>query len=229
MMKNFLEEMNKIKCEVDKKLQKMENQFGEICKRQEEIIDKGIANKYHRIILNTITVGQFIKFDDNLKEHIIMELLKNTTNQKNINKAILYIKLNDLDYLSIDKKLPIIQFIKVDTRNMKITNDKIEYFYENGLLKDCLNYPYKNSITFELSYPCKNFQEIMKAIRDKKNSNKMIISLTINQKEYFKHKYQWNKPADYIIIVEFEKEKEKLDYSIWHANLHEKDVIEKLY
>lgn len=133
MMNKFLDEINQIKNNVDKKVQEMEGKFDKICKRQEEIIDKGIANKYHQIILNTNTVGQFIKFDDILKEHFIMEVFKNLNSQNNVNKIILYYKLIDIDSLSKDINLPIIQFIKDNNHDLEITNSKVENLHENGI------------------------------------------------------------------------------------------------
>lgn len=58
-------------------MKSIEDKFTSICKKQEEIIDNGVFVKYNKMILNSITVVQFIEFDNDLKEHFLNELAKN--------------------------------------------------------------------------------------------------------------------------------------------------------
>ena len=201
-IQKFLQEINKIKDDVDKKMKKIEDKFDQICKRQEEIIDNGVVSNYHQIISDTITVSQFMKFNDKLKEHFIIEIFKNSSNQKNnkenVKKGILYYKL--MDFSNANENLPVIQFIKSDVNQLKLSDMKIEYLFENGSLSssliDCLNY--FDDFLIELKYPFKKSQQIMNSIFDVKNkndinSNKMKISITINDKDYFQQKFKLNK------------------------------------
>ena len=190
-IENFSSDVDEIKKGFNDKIKSTQDQFQQICKKQEEFMDNAAIKKYHQMILETITFGQFRKFDDKLRDHFISELIKNVNN--------LHIKLI-LDNISTKDSIQIIQLFKGDIKDqikIKITNDKIENLYEKDQLISCITkcLNITNDLIAEIEYPCNKFEQIMKIISDIKTQNdqKMKVSITIKDKNYFEQKYEWNK------------------------------------
>lgn len=198
----FLNEINKIKSDVDKKMKSIEDKFTSICKKQEEIIDSGAIAKYNQMILDTITIGQFVKFDDDLKEHFLNEvtkkLRKEIAKDKLENKILFFeLALND-KFLNENVNSPVIQFIRDNNQQIEqitVKQYKLESIYSKGTLSSFLDncIAYFDDILIEVNYPCNH--NIIKIVGDycTKNSNKIKISLSINNADYFKQKFQFNK------------------------------------
>ncbi|KAK8840170.1 hypothetical protein M9Y10_031110 [Tritrichomonas musculus] len=187
----FSSDVNKIKNNVDDKMKSIQDQFKQICTKQEEFIDNAAVKKYHRMILETITFGQFRKFDDKLKEHFKTELVK--IEQKN-KEELLHAKVI-LDCISIPESYENIQIIlifKGEVKNhskIKVTNDIIEDLNQNEQLDSCLTkcVNISNEIVVEIEYPCNKFEQKMKILSDFKTQkyHNMKVSVTINDKSYF--------------------------------------------
>ena len=129
---DFQNEVEKMKKEFEQKINFSQDQFKQICSKQEEFVNNFIVKKYHQIILKTITLGQFRKFDDDLKDNFLKELFKNENEQKNENE-ILRAKLL-LDLCSIPESYEynqIVDFLRNNENaqlDIKLTKDKIEIY-----------------------------------------------------------------------------------------------------
>ncbi|KAK8841507.1 hypothetical protein M9Y10_027126 [Tritrichomonas musculus] len=195
-IENFSSYVEKIKNGFDEKIISIQDQFKQICKKQEEFIDDAAVKKYHQMILETITYGQFSKFDDKLKYHFLIELFKNENKQ--VNQEFINIIKIILDNFLVPESNDNIQMIQIfkGNPNIKITYNKIEDLYQKGQLDSCLTncVNLSNDILVEIEYPCNNFEQIIKIISDIKSQNeqKMKVSITINDESFFKHKKEWN-------------------------------------
>ena len=91
--------------------------------------------------MDTITYGQFRKFDDKLKDHFLAELFKNENKQIN-QEFIDSVKL--ILYFFVPESYDSIQMIQIfkgnekDQPKIKITNKKVEDLYQKGQLNSCL-------------------------------------------------------------------------------------------
>ena len=194
-IENFSFDVNKIKNNVDEKMKSIQDQFKQICIKQEEFIDNAAVKKYHQMILETITFGQFRKFDDNLRDHFKTEFVKIEQNNK---EESLHTKVI-LDCISIPESyenIQIIQIFKGDVKNhsrIKITNNIIEDLNQNEQLDSCLTkcLNISNEILVEIEYPCNKFEQKMKIISDIKSQKgqNMKVSAIINDKSYFEQEF----------------------------------------
>ncbi|KAK8895355.1 hypothetical protein M9Y10_023817 [Tritrichomonas musculus] len=208
-IENFSSDIEKIKNGIDEKMISIQDQFKQICKKQEEFIDNAAVKKYHQMILETITYGQFCKFDDKLKDHFLTELLKienKKTNQEfckfddklkdNFLTELYKIENKQINQLFKIENIPMIQIFKRNVE-IKITKNKIEDVFQKGQLNSCLTncINLSDDVLVEIEYPCNKFEQIMKIISDIKlqNKQKMKVSFTINNKSYFEQKNECNK------------------------------------
>ena len=207
----FSNEIQNINEKVDTKIKSFENDFSKICKRQSDIIDKGLVNQYNKVVLNTLSFKEFISLDDELKEHIIKELIKYSVGEnylENIEKynsiSPFFCKLFD-QFRPENENVKIFELIKnIFAYQGKFTVGamSILFLYKKGLLDKYLSICFESfdailnvfdEILFDFEYPCIEFEGIMKMILDfknkfKSNSGKIIISLGINNNDFFEKK-----------------------------------------
>lgn len=114
------------------------------------------------------------------------------------NKILFFeLALND-KFLNENANSPVMQFIRDNNQQIEqitVKKYKLESIYSKGTLSSFLDncVAYFDDILIEVNYPCN--QNIIKIIDDycTKNSSKIKISLTINNADYFKQKFQFNK------------------------------------
>ena len=177
----------------------MKNQFEqqkkEILKLKEEIVSRDIEEekrkqKYQQIILETISVDEFRKFNDEIKNHIINQILEmqdKFDNQKiddNKPKLVQMILFCDSIYQMVDfsneniKSLN--QFINklFEEDGLAFKHDIIErLYYDNFLYSFITKYAQLCkcdvciTVNIELNYQSKSFDDIIKAFFEFKQKN----------------------------------------------------------
>ncbi|KAK8849985.1 hypothetical protein M9Y10_018579 [Tritrichomonas musculus] len=168
---------------------------------EQEFINNADIIKYQEMFLESITFGQFRRFDDKSKDNFIKGLYKNENEQKNENE-LLRAKLL-LNFSSIPDSYDyyqIVDFLRKNENNQTeftLAKDKVENLYQMNQLDSCLNNCAIafNDFIVEIEYPCNKFEQIMKIISDIENQKvqNMKVSVTINDKSYFDQKYECNK------------------------------------